>query len=139
MEACIQILQHVAVTGWSLAVLWRDVRDQLVGSSDHLCSGDLPLHLRHSKEARYKLNLTAVSEKLIIKKVIMKTLQLCLMLAFKAESQLATKKNCLFLPSLLPHPTDVNWGSSTQAVTFINAVNNTLTLSGVDDHVKNFR
>nr|CAD92101.1 putative Na/K/2Cl cotransporter [Anguilla anguilla] len=34
---------------------------------------------------------------------------------------------------------DVNWGSSTQAVTFINAVNNTLTLSGVDDHVKNFR
>ncbi|KAJ8393119.1 hypothetical protein AAFF_G00068020 [Aldrovandia affinis] len=34
---------------------------------------------------------------------------------------------------------DVNWGSSTQAVTFINAVNNTLTLTGVDDHVKNFR
>ncbi|XP_062860454.1 solute carrier family 12 member 1 [Trichomycterus rosablanca] len=34
---------------------------------------------------------------------------------------------------------DVNWGSSTQAVTFVNAVNNTLTLSGVDEHVKNFR
>ncbi|KAF7698709.1 solute carrier family 12 member 1 [Silurus meridionalis] len=34
---------------------------------------------------------------------------------------------------------DVNWGSSTQAVTFVNAVNNTLTLSGVNDHVKNFR
>ncbi|KAI1904067.1 hypothetical protein AGOR_G00001860 [Albula goreensis] len=34
---------------------------------------------------------------------------------------------------------DVNWGSSTQAVTFINAVNNTLTLSGISDHVKNFR
>uniref|UniRef100_A0A4W4G8C1 Solute carrier family 12 member 1 n=1 Tax=Electrophorus electricus TaxID=8005 RepID=A0A4W4G8C1_ELEEL len=34
---------------------------------------------------------------------------------------------------------DVNWGSSTQAVTFVNAVNNALTLSGVDDHVKNFR
>ncbi|TRY90182.1 hypothetical protein DNTS_033366 [Danionella cerebrum] len=34
---------------------------------------------------------------------------------------------------------DVNWGSSTQAVTFINAVNNALTLSGVDDHIKNFR
>ncbi|KAJ8249361.1 hypothetical protein GJAV_G00233950 [Gymnothorax javanicus] len=34
---------------------------------------------------------------------------------------------------------DVNWGSSTQAVSFINAVNNMLTLSGVDDHVKNFR
>ncbi|KAK1785240.1 hypothetical protein P4O66_018637 [Electrophorus voltai] len=33
---------------------------------------------------------------------------------------------------------DVNWGSSTQAVTFVNAVNNALTLSGVDDHVKNF-
>ncbi|KAL6479578.1 hypothetical protein MHYP_G00130110 [Metynnis hypsauchen] len=34
---------------------------------------------------------------------------------------------------------NVNWGSSTQAVTFVNAVNNTLTLSGVDEHVKNFR
>ncbi|XP_076849756.1 solute carrier family 12 member 1 [Brachyhypopomus gauderio] len=34
---------------------------------------------------------------------------------------------------------DVNWGSSTQAVTFVNAVKNALTLSGVDDHVKNFR
>ncbi|KAG5270643.1 hypothetical protein AALO_G00194950 [Alosa alosa] len=34
---------------------------------------------------------------------------------------------------------DVNWGSSTQAVTFVSAVNNTLALSGVDDHVKNFR
>nr|XP_023669925.1 solute carrier family 12 member 1 [Paramormyrops kingsleyae] len=34
---------------------------------------------------------------------------------------------------------DVNWGSSTQAVTFVNAVNNALTLSGVDDHIKNFR
>uniref|UniRef100_A0AAY4E7K3 Solute carrier family 12 member 1 n=1 Tax=Denticeps clupeoides TaxID=299321 RepID=A0AAY4E7K3_9TELE len=34
---------------------------------------------------------------------------------------------------------DVNWGSSTQAVTFISAVNNTLVLSGVDEHVKNFR
>ncbi|XP_036420442.1 solute carrier family 12 member 1 [Colossoma macropomum] len=34
---------------------------------------------------------------------------------------------------------DVNWGSSTQAVTFVNAVNNALTLSGVDEHVKNFR
>ncbi|XP_051953114.1 solute carrier family 12 member 1 isoform X1 [Xyrauchen texanus] len=34
---------------------------------------------------------------------------------------------------------DVNWGSSTQAVTFINAVNNALTLSGIDNHIKNFR
>ncbi|MCI4378907.1 hypothetical protein PGIGA_G00221670 [Pangasianodon gigas] len=34
---------------------------------------------------------------------------------------------------------DVNWGSSTQAVTFVNAVNNALTLSGVNEHVKNFR
>ncbi|XP_047678075.1 solute carrier family 12 member 1 [Tachysurus fulvidraco] len=34
---------------------------------------------------------------------------------------------------------DVNWGSSKQAVTFINAVNNTLVLSGVNEHVKNFR
>ncbi|XP_077050762.1 solute carrier family 12 member 1 [Siphateles boraxobius] len=34
---------------------------------------------------------------------------------------------------------DVNWGSSTQAVTFMNAVNTALTLSSVDDHIKNFR
>ncbi|XP_017321155.1 solute carrier family 12 member 1 [Ictalurus punctatus] len=34
---------------------------------------------------------------------------------------------------------DVNWGSSTQAVTFVNAVNNALTLSGVNEHIKNFR
>ncbi|KAL1007558.1 hypothetical protein UPYG_G00088350 [Umbra pygmaea] len=34
---------------------------------------------------------------------------------------------------------NVNWGSSTQAVTFVSAVNNALTLTGVDEHVKNFR
>uniref|UniRef100_A0A671P5D6 SLC12A transporter C-terminal domain-containing protein n=1 Tax=Sinocyclocheilus anshuiensis TaxID=1608454 RepID=A0A671P5D6_9TELE len=34
---------------------------------------------------------------------------------------------------------DVNWGSSTQAVTFINAMNNALILSTVDEHIKNFR
>lgn len=34
---------------------------------------------------------------------------------------------------------DVNWGSSTQAVTYVSAVRNALSLSGVDDHVKNFR
>ncbi|XP_072237016.1 solute carrier family 12 member 1 [Leuresthes tenuis] len=34
---------------------------------------------------------------------------------------------------------DVNWGSSTQAVTFVSAVSNSLSLSGVEDHVKNFR
>ncbi|XP_034050087.1 solute carrier family 12 member 1 [Thalassophryne amazonica] len=34
---------------------------------------------------------------------------------------------------------DVNWGSSTQAVTFVSAVSNALSLCGVDDHVKNFR
>ncbi|XP_028984649.1 solute carrier family 12 member 1 isoform X2 [Betta splendens] len=33
----------------------------------------------------------------------------------------------------------VNWGSSTQAVTYVSAVNNALSLSGVEDHVKNFR
>ncbi|XP_069561800.1 solute carrier family 12 member 1 isoform X1 [Brachyistius frenatus] len=33
----------------------------------------------------------------------------------------------------------VNWGSSTQAVTFVSAVSNALSLSGVEDHVKNFR
>merc|ERR1712142_826504 len=34
---------------------------------------------------------------------------------------------------------DVNWGSSTQAVTFVSAVGNALSLSGTNDHVKNFR
>ncbi|XP_077419164.1 solute carrier family 12 member 1 isoform X2 [Vanacampus margaritifer] len=34
---------------------------------------------------------------------------------------------------------DVNWGSSTQAVTFVSAVSNALSLVGVEDHVKNFR
>ncbi|CAL9701392.1 unnamed protein product [Knipowitschia caucasica] len=34
---------------------------------------------------------------------------------------------------------DVNWGSSTQAVTYVSAVNNALSLSGVNEHVKNFR
>ncbi|XP_041838113.1 solute carrier family 12 member 1 [Melanotaenia boesemani] len=34
---------------------------------------------------------------------------------------------------------DVNWGSSTQAVTFVSSVSNALSLAGVEDHVKNFR
>ncbi|XP_047219699.1 solute carrier family 12 member 1 [Girardinichthys multiradiatus] len=34
---------------------------------------------------------------------------------------------------------DVNWGSSTQAVTFVSAVSNALSLASVEDHVKNFR
>lgn len=34
---------------------------------------------------------------------------------------------------------DVNWGSSTQAVTYVSAVGNALSLAGVEDHVKNFR
>lgn len=34
---------------------------------------------------------------------------------------------------------NVNWGSSTQAVTFVSAVSNALSLAGVEDHVKNFR
>ncbi|XP_061100286.1 solute carrier family 12 member 1-like isoform X2 [Conger conger] len=34
---------------------------------------------------------------------------------------------------------DVNWGSSTQAVTFVHAMNNALSLTKIDEHVKNFR
>ncbi|XP_056463591.1 solute carrier family 12 member 1 [Gadus chalcogrammus] len=34
---------------------------------------------------------------------------------------------------------NVNWGSSTQAVTFVSAVSNALSLSGIEEHVKNFR
>ncbi|XP_029023949.1 solute carrier family 12 member 2 isoform X2 [Betta splendens] len=34
---------------------------------------------------------------------------------------------------------DVNWGSSTQALTYHEALTHTLHLSGVEDHIKNFR
>ncbi|XP_049649948.1 solute carrier family 12 member 2-like isoform X4 [Accipiter gentilis] len=34
---------------------------------------------------------------------------------------------------------DVNWGSSTQALTYLNALQHSIHLSGVEDHVKNFR
>ncbi|KAG8456223.1 hypothetical protein GDO86_002136 [Hymenochirus boettgeri] len=34
---------------------------------------------------------------------------------------------------------DVNWGSSTQALTYLNALQHTVRLAGVEDHVKNFR
>ncbi|KAM9311069.1 solute carrier family 12 member 1 isoform 1-T1 [Gastrophryne carolinensis] len=34
---------------------------------------------------------------------------------------------------------DVNWGSSTQALHFTNALNSALELNTIDDHVKNFR
>lgn len=34
---------------------------------------------------------------------------------------------------------DVNWGSSTQALTYQQALSHTLHLSAVEDHVKNFR
>uniref|UniRef100_A0A7M4FYA5 Solute carrier family 12 member 2 n=1 Tax=Crocodylus porosus TaxID=8502 RepID=A0A7M4FYA5_CROPO len=34
---------------------------------------------------------------------------------------------------------DVNWGSSTQALTYLNALQHSIRLSGVEDHVKNFR
>ncbi|XP_004697035.2 solute carrier family 12 member 2, partial [Echinops telfairi] len=33
---------------------------------------------------------------------------------------------------------DVNWGSSTQALTYLNALQHSVRLSGVEDHVKNF-
>lgn len=36
-------------------------------------------------------------------------------------------------------PTDVNWGSSTQALTYLSALQHSIRLSGVEDHVKNFR
>ncbi|XP_067839362.1 solute carrier family 12 member 2 isoform X2 [Heptranchias perlo] len=34
---------------------------------------------------------------------------------------------------------DVNWGSSTQALTYLNALQHAIRLTGVEDHVKNFR
>lgn len=35
--------------------------------------------------------------------------------------------------------TEVNWGSSTQALYYINALDSALALTTVEDHVKNFR
>ncbi|OBS80212.1 hypothetical protein A6R68_21586 [Neotoma lepida] len=34
---------------------------------------------------------------------------------------------------------DVNWGSSTQALSYVSALDNALELTTVEDHVKNFR
>lgn len=34
---------------------------------------------------------------------------------------------------------EVNWGSSTQALYFVNALDSALALTTVEDHVKNFR
>lgn len=36
-------------------------------------------------------------------------------------------------------PLDVNWGSSTQALIYNQALTHCLNLTGVEDHVKNFR
>ena len=44
---------------------------------------------------------------------------------------------CFFLHA--SSPPDVNWGSSTQALTYHQALTHTLHLSGVEDHIKNFR
>ena len=38
-----------------------------------------------------------------------------------------------------PLSTDVNWGSSTQALSYVSALDNALELTTVEDHVKNFR
>ena len=38
-----------------------------------------------------------------------------------------------------PLSTDVNWGSSTQALSYMSALDNALELTTVEDHVKNFR
>ncbi|XP_045427077.1 solute carrier family 12 member 2 isoform X5 [Pipistrellus kuhlii] len=44
----------------------------------------------------------------------------------------------VFHASLAKSP-DVNWGSSTQALTYLSALQHSIRLSGVEDHVKNFR
>nr|XP_042710538.1 solute carrier family 12 member 2 isoform X3 [Chrysemys picta bellii] len=44
----------------------------------------------------------------------------------------------VFHASLAKSP-DVNWGSSTQALTYLSALQHTVRLAGVEDHVKNFR
>lgn len=46
---------------------------------------------------------------------------------------------CFFWTVLLLVVADVNWGSSTQALTYHQALTHTLRLSGVEDHIKNFR
>ncbi|XP_069505715.1 solute carrier family 12 member 2-like [Ambystoma mexicanum] len=50
---------------------------------------------------------------------------------------------CVIVLSLYIYVTykkpDVNWGSSTQALTYLNALQHSIRLYGVEDHVKNFR
>ncbi|XP_053556068.1 solute carrier family 12 member 2-like [Bombina bombina] len=50
---------------------------------------------------------------------------------------------CVIILSLYIYVTykkpDVNWGSSTQALTYLNALQHSIRLYGVEDHVKNFR
>jgi len=39
----------------------------------------------------------------------------------------------------LPHPLDINWGSSTQAFLYSYSMRNLLKLEKLEEHVKNFR
>ena len=45
----------------------------------------------------------------------------------------------MLLCQISPSSTDVNWGSSTQALSYVSALDNALELTTVEDHVKNFR
>lgn len=49
------------------------------------------------------------------------------------------KEGQCFLCQIPPSSTDVNWGSSTQALSYVSALDNALELTTVEDHVKNFR
>lgn len=57
-----------------------------------------------------------------------------------AQRPINTRPNCTVCFCLHAFsPPDVNWGSSTQALTYHQALTHTLHLSGVEDHIKNFR
>lgn len=114
LETCIQILQHVAIPAGCTSLLCCHVCYQLVGRSTHVRHRNPPLHLRDSQEARW---------------AVWRCLEVCL---WGGTVELTVFQTWVLLA-------DVNWGSSKQAVTYVSAVGNALSLLGIEDHVKNFR
>lgn len=57
----------------------------------------------------------------------------------KKYSRHTEKRSILGRYQFPPLSTDVNWGSSTQALSYVSALDNALELTTVEDHVKNFR
>lgn len=106
----LQVLQHVGVACGCDPLLRGHVRHQLVGRAGHSAHRPRPLHLRLLQEAWWKNKHRRRLN----------------------TSQGATAESVVCCA-------DVNWGSSTQALIYNQALTHCLNLTGVEDHVKNFR